>query len=55
MTKETAIRLIKAKTNRMFNSDFNFDREFAVLMQFENWCVDDAKILTWAEIDAIEA
>ena len=55
MTKANAIKMIKALTNRMFNPDFNFEREFADLMQFENWCVDDAKILTWAEIDKIEA
>lgn len=53
MPKDTAIRILKAKNAKLFNPDFNFEREFNDLLLFEDWCIDEG-ILTPAEIDECE-
>ena len=55
MTKENAIKTVKVLNSKLANPDFDFNKTLDEVLTFENWCVDDAKLLTWAEIDKIEA
>lgn len=60
MSKSTAISKIKVLFGRIWHEDFRdlvgktINDLITELNTFEAWCVEDAKLLTWAEVEAAE-
>ena len=60
MAKSTSISKIKVLFGRIWHEDVRdmvgktVSDLVAELDAFETWCVEDAKLLTWAEVEAAE-